>query len=167
MNSSFLEIDPLHLDREWLNQPSRYFKYAQKLADARRDLDNASAARDVVAADLDRRIRARPAKFGIEKETPTNPEVDAAVEMHAEYRSACTKCNEAQHAVNIYQSAVTALEHRKRALTMLVELRQSEYWAEPTAPSQRSAEHMNDSLQSEVARRTSKKINKKDRRGEE
>ena len=52
-----LNIDQNLLDREWLNQPRFFFRYAKQLADARRRYEEAKANLKIVAAEADKKVR--------------------------------------------------------------------------------------------------------------
>lgn len=155
-SSAFLDIDPMRLDEEWLKQPKLYFEWATKLADARQEMDNAKTQIDIVRATADRKIRRHPDRFGL-PEKPTESSISAKVNLDEAVQEANAAYNEARHTVDIAQAAVTALEHRKRALTMLVELHSSNYYAEPKLPSSSAASGKMgkaDVLQRTLARKT-------------
>lgn len=137
-DDDFLAIDEFRLDREWLGQARRYFQYSEKLADARRRLDEAKAALDVSDAELDAEIRLNPSEFGLGK--PTEQAVKNAVTASPEHQAAERKVIRAKHDVAIFDAAVTALDHRRRALEKLVDLQLSGYYAEPRARNEHSRE---------------------------
>lgn len=126
-----LEIDRLKLDEEWANQPALFYLWAKKAADAQLAHDDAKSRLDVIKAELAKACRDDPDSFDVGK--VTDKAVDAAVITSAKYQKAVKQCNTARHDLAIAQAAVTALEHRKRALTMEVELYIKEYYAEPHA----------------------------------
>ena len=134
MNGDFLAIDKNRLDEECLKQPELYFQYAQKQADSQRRRDEASARVDVVKADLTRKIASDPTAYKCEKTTDTA--ISAAVLLQKEYQAAKDDLMDAQHDLATYTAAVVALEHRKRALTLLVDLHGSSYFSEvrPSTP---------------------------------
>jgi DNA repair ATPase RecN len=125
----FFLIDPNALDREWIAQPALYHEYATKLADAKRAAEQAKTAVDVVWATVETAVRETPAKYGIEK--VTEAAVKAAVSTHRKYAAAIQAAIDAKHAVDILQAAVNTLDHRKRALENLVDLRLADYFSEP------------------------------------
>lgn len=128
---SFLKINALALDKEWLEQPPLYYEYATKLADARRAYDKAQAELSLTTAELSQAIRKEPSKFGLDKEKPTEGSINATLQTRPKYREAAENVADARHDMDINQAAVTALEHRKRALTMLVELHGQNYFSSP------------------------------------
>lgn len=131
MNNDFLAIDELALDKECIKQPQLYFTYAQKATDARRDLDEAKADQSVLAAELNKKIRSNPQKYGL-SDKPTEASINTTVTLQKEYRDAEAVVIEAAHKLGIMSAAVTAMEHRKRALTLLVNLKGQEYYSEPS-----------------------------------
>lgn len=158
-DSSFLDIDPLKLDEEWLAQPKLYFVWAEKAADTRQEVDNAKTAIDIAKAQTDSRIRRNPTKYGL-KESPTESSISAKVLLDDAVQEAVQAYSDARHNADVAQAAVTAIEHRKRALTMLVDLHQSGYYAEPKERSgSKSSNSMDkaDVLQRSLAKKTALK----------
>lgn len=130
-DESFLAIDEYNLEKEWVNQPALYQKYAEKLAKARLRLDEATAALEVITAETDKAVRMAPESYGIDKVTEGS--VKATVLMQEDYQEAVKEVNQCKYQVGIMQAAVTALDHRKKALESLVQLHLSSYYAEPKA----------------------------------
>jgi len=127
-----IQIDENSLDVEWVGQPRMYFKYASMLADAKREQDQAKVELDLVTAELDMVIRSDPDKFGIGK--VTEAAIKATVLAQKEYGKAQKAVLTAKHGVDVLGAAVTALDHRKKALEGLVQLRLANYFSEPRAP---------------------------------
>ncbi len=127
-----LQIDEHELDQEWVAQPSLYFRYAAKLADARRDWEEAKASLDVTKAELDDSIRRNPAAYEVAKVTERT--VEAATVCQQEYQAARQSVIDAHHVVGVMEAAVGALDSRKKALEKLVELHLANYFSRPRAP---------------------------------
>jgi len=127
-----LEIDQLRLDEEWLNQPRQRQVWGELLADAQLAYDEAKSYLEVIKAETDREIREDPDGYGVLKVTETA--VANAVTVYPAVKIATKKMNEAKHKVNVLQAAVDGLEHRKRALTELVELHGQDYYSVPKMP---------------------------------
>lgn len=134
-----LEIDPLRLDDELINQPRQRGQFGELHADAVKDLDDARSALAVAEAEADRDIRENPADYGIDKLSEAR--ISAAVTLHPAVKVASKKVNEAKHKVNILEAAVSGLEHRKRALSDLVTLHGQDYFAAPKMPAGIKAEN--------------------------
>lgn len=128
---SEFQIRNHHLDREWLSQPEFMHEYCVKLADAKKSLNDAKANLELVEAEQDREVRMHPSRFGIDKLSETR--IKNAVVLTASYREANKDVIEAQHECDVLQAAVTALEHKKRALENLVHLHGMSYFSEPKA----------------------------------
>ena len=126
---SVVQIDEHNLDKECINLPSQYLQYAHLSAEAKRDVGELKAELDVVEADLSKLVRADPAKYGIEKLTEAG--LKEVVRTRKAYREAQDKLQEAQYHAELAQAVVWALEHKKRALTMLVELHGMGYFSNP------------------------------------
>jgi len=149
-----LHIDKHNLDEEWLAQPEMFFWYAEKLADARADVERAKANLQVTAADLDSQIRERPEDFGIVK--TTEAALKAAVLCQDDYREAQRVLIEAEHTSDLFDAAVKALDQRKRALENLVSLHGQSYFATPTVkgPHKEAAREHFDDVRKKKLRRT-------------
>ncbi len=119
------QIDENHLDRECIKLPSQYLHYAFQAAEAKKDTMEAKAALDVVQADMAREVRSNPEDYEIEK--VTEAAITAAVITTKEFKDAQTELFDAQHAYDVAQAVVWAMEHKKKALSLLVELHSMSY----------------------------------------
>lgn len=130
-DKSFLEINQYELEREWVEQPRLYEQWATKAAKARLRLDEAKGELELIEAELDKTIRTEPGKFGVDK--ITEGAVQKTVVLQDEYQEAAAAVNQAAYELGVIQAAVTALDHRKKALEKLVELWMASYYSEPKA----------------------------------
>lgn len=130
-NTNVLDIDKHCLDEEWVDQPATYAKYARKLANARKDLDEAKATYDVIKANVSQQVYTAPEKFNIQKVTENK--VQCVVTLQKECRDAHQAVIDNKHAVDIMTAMVTALDHRKSALERLVTLHGQDYFSSPRA----------------------------------
>lgn len=126
---SVVQIDEHNLDRECIRLPSDYLKFAHAAAEAKRDEAECKARLDVVEADLSKEIRANPTEFGIEKVTEGS--LSATVLTLPQYQKALKRFQDAQYQSNLHQAVVWALEHKKRSLTLLVDLHGMGYFSSP------------------------------------
>lgn len=135
---SFLDIDINQLDVEWLKQPKLYERYAERLADAKRDLEIAKSELEVTRAELDQDIRDRPDAYDLGK--VTEPAIANVILTEKEYRRSRKKVIECKHFVDVLDAMVTALDHRKKALENLVFLHGQSYFASPRASAEQHGE---------------------------
>jgi hypothetical protein len=131
---SFLEIDLDRLEKEWVGQPLLIYDYMRQKADAGLELDRAKGNLDLVEAELDRKVRLSPEKYGL-PEKPTEGGIKAAIKKRQSYQDALTDVMELRHKQDVLAAAVAALDHRKRALQGLVDLHGQGYFATPKAKS--------------------------------
>lgn len=117
------------LDGEWVEQPRLYYEWAAKLAEARSEYERTKADLKLVEAELDRDIRRDPESFGHAKITETL--VERTIQLQRAYRRAHDLMLQAKHTAEQLEAAVTALDHRKRALEGLVQLWLASYFAAP------------------------------------
>lgn len=127
-----IQIDEYSLDKEWVDQPRKYFRYASKLANAKRELDSSKSTLDIVKAELDLAVRQDPESHGLVKFTEAAG--TAAIIRSGAYREAVAIVNNNKFTVDIYQAAVVAMDHRKKALEGLVSLQLSNYFSNPKVP---------------------------------
>ena len=128
----FFEPDKHHLDTELVRQPQLYWEHAERLADTRRDHERAEAEKDLTWAELDAKIRGNPGDWGLDKVTESS--VEQAIVRSTRYQKAVANAIDKKHDMDVAYAAVTALDHRKRALEKLVDLRLAEYYADPILP---------------------------------
>lgn len=126
---SVLEIDEFALDREWVNQPSLFMKYALMLAEAKATFAERKAKVEVVKAELELDIRQSPEKYDIAKVTEAT--VQATILIQETYKDVLKRMNKAKHRVDILQAVVDTLDHRKRSLENLVTLHMANYFSKP------------------------------------
>ncbi len=126
---SVVHINELELDKECVRLPSDYLKYAYQAAEAKQGASQCKADLDVVESDLRRRIRDTPGKYGIEKVTESA--LSDTVLLQPDYREALRKMQKVQHRVELASAVVWALEHKKKALVMLVDLHGMGYFSNP------------------------------------
>lgn len=123
-----LEIDPLRLEEEWQQHPSQFGHWAEKAVDAQDMMDRAKAAFEKVSSTLDSELRNNPDDYGIKK--ATEAEVRTALVRQPEYIKSQDAYLAAKKEYNRTQAALASLEHRKRALSMLVELFVKDYYSD-------------------------------------
>lgn len=138
----FFEIDPNRLDEEWLRHPGLYHKHAIILANAREEYERKKADLEIIIAEIDRKIRLAPSDFGLEK--ITEAVVSNTVIIQPAYRTLQKEIIEAKHVVAVSEAAVSTMEHKKKALENIVQLRGMDYFSEPKArgPSRQEMEEV-------------------------
>jgi len=83
----------------------------------------------VIDAELSKEIRADPSSFGLEKVTEAS--IASIILTNPRYQKAVARLNNAKHQADLTQAVVWALEHKKRTLTLLVELHGMGYFSNP------------------------------------
>lgn len=127
-----IRIDGHSLDLEWLDQPLRFMKYSRELADARDQLARAEQRKDVIEAEAN--DRARKKLTVPDQKPPTVDAIRSAVAMDSEVKHIINEILDLKRDVDYLQAAVTAFDHRKRALENLVKLHADQYFAGPRVP---------------------------------
>lgn len=157
-----LEIDKLRLDDEWVGQPLQVYTWSKKAADAQHELDSAKADMELTYAETDKSVRDTPGDYGIEK--LTNEVVTQTVLADSGYQATVKKVNKAKHNLGLIQAVVNALEHRKRALSMLVDLYTKDYYADHYK--RQMSEDINDSDKQSIRSRGARRIADQEEREE-
>lgn len=123
-------IDEHNLDKECLRLPRDYLRFARLSANAKQDVDEGKRQLDLIESQLRHKVRSVPGTFGL-KEKPTESAVSDTVLRQESYQLALTTLNQAKHKAELHQAVVWALEHKKRTLTLLVELHGMGYFSNP------------------------------------
>lgn len=146
VGGDYFDVDLGRLEEEWANHPRVYHEHALALEDARRDHEQAKAAKKLAdedlrhtAAKLDLEVRRAPAEFGFPAK-PTEKAIENAVVCHKHYRRAVIRTHEAQqkviqtgHAAGVLEVACKTLDNKKFALQDLVRLWERDYFSKPRA----------------------------------
>jgi len=122
-----VQIDEYNLDRECISLSEDYLQAAVAAADAKRELGALENELSVMQADIGLRIRKDPASYGLEKVTESS--IQSMVLMQT--GELTQRLADARHDLEIKQALVWAMEHKKRALTLLVELHGMGYFSAP------------------------------------
>ena len=149
-----LEIDAFNLDSEWLNQPCRFFDVSEQLADAKKELDLVKLSLEVTEAELYKDVKENPDNYGLDK--VTEKAIDACVKDSNKYKDAVKEVIDKKHEVDIFSSAVTAFEHRKKALENLVYLQTQQYYAEPKTSKSNEEKVEKNSIRRKIKERLNK-----------
>lgn len=123
-------IDSLQLELEWQNHPQMVINAAQVAADRQRDFDFAKQNAEYESSRLKNDVRSNPGDYINGKVTESS--IDDAVTAHPDYRLAQKAMIEAKHAMNLADGTSLALEHKKSALSKMVDLWIHEYYSDPT-----------------------------------
>lgn len=126
---SIVQIDEHNLDKECITLPSNYLKWAHQAAEAKRDIGEYKAELELVECEVQMEVRTHPDRFGLDK--LTEAAVTTQVNMNPKCRAISRKLRKAEHAHQLAQAVVWAIECKKRALTLLVELHGMSYFATP------------------------------------
>lgn len=129
MSKSIVEIDELNLDKECVRLPSDYLKHANASSELKKKMDMLKAEFEVAQAEVSAMIRKNPEKYGLEKVTESG--IHSAMLLSKRYRQAEYGLLEAKAEQDMAQNVVWALEHKKRSLTLLVELHGMGYFSNP------------------------------------
>jgi hypothetical protein len=152
-DDSFLDIDELSLEKEWVIQPKLCRTWLVKLAKARKRLDNAKLDLEFTSCAIEKDIRSNPKKYKLIK--VTEGAIEKEIPLQPSYQNALREVNEAKNKVSMIEATTTAIEHKKRALENLVELFLNDYYAEPKArPGKR--DQTEEMFMDRIAKRSSK-----------
>jgi hypothetical protein len=133
---SLIEVDENQLDREWINQPKLFMKFALMLAKAKRSHAEAKANVDTVEAELNLLVRSQPVTYGIGTKV-TEAVIASVVVSQSQYKEATKRLIQAKYRMDMIQAVVDALDHRKRTLENLVVLHSQNYFSTPRAKGER------------------------------
>jgi len=129
---SGFDIDRSRLDDEWVDQPRMYNRYALASAEARLEYNRAKATLDVTKAETELRVRKNPEKYELTKVTESV--IASVVLLDKQCQMAAMSVAEARHDLDVAEAAVSAMDHRKKALEDLVRLFLADYFSKPREP---------------------------------
>jgi predicted nucleotide-binding protein (sugar kinase/HSP70/actin superfamily) len=127
-----LMSDPDELDVECIRQPDAFFKWAERLVNARAIADLRERQLDAVEASLQYQCRRDPESFGLN--VTTEAAIKAVIHIHPDYNDAVERFLKATEHANWLRNAVSAMEMKNSDLDKLVRLHGQEYFAGPNIP---------------------------------
>ena len=126
---SDLDIDLGRLEWEWARQPGLREESGRRLAGARLRHSEAKDALAVTEAEVALEVRDNPSKFGLQKATEAS--IEAATTIDVRVGEAKKLLNRAKHAVDVLESYVAAVDHKKHALQDEVQMLLAGFFAAP------------------------------------
>ena len=126
------EIDPTRLDMECIQQPERFFHYAEEAVEAQFEAEQAKLQVEIVQAHLELECRTNPDDFGLVKSTDSS--VKAAVLCHPKYKKVVEDYNQARKKSRLLEAAVNTMETKRKMLEEMVKLHGQQYFAGPSVP---------------------------------
>ena len=115
-----LPIDRFNLAEECAGQAVFFAEVAEEMPQLRSDAFAAKSRLEFVKGDLDVKMRADPAKYGLAKSTDTL--IASAVTAHEDCRNAKMAFNDATYLVDRLGAVLGAVEQRKSMIRDLVDL---------------------------------------------
>ena len=125
-----LEIDKFNLDKEWVNQPCLYLKYAELSTEAYKILEEKKLLLDVKYSSKYSSLKAEAEKSGLKS---TDTSIKSMVETNDEIISIKEEIIKAEYNYKMLQKIEAAFSMRKSALENLVFLFTKSYYSEPDA----------------------------------
>ena len=127
--ATIMRIDESNLEAEWLGQAARYMEMVEANADGQAQLDRLNDKLDVLqsteAANIKKQLEAANEKV-------TEAAVNRLLPERPVIRALKVEIIDAQRQASIVRGAVTAMEHRKKALEMLVQMQLAKGRSEPS-----------------------------------
>lgn len=133
--NAMMAIDPDALDVEWLEQPGRFMAVSKHASKLRQDFDRLEEKIGFERAKLVSNVRKHPGRYGFGADDRiTEGGINAAVAQDELMRKLEAERIELKYKLDVVQSAVRAMDHRKGALENLVRLHAQQYFAGPKDP---------------------------------
>lgn len=129
-----LKIDRYNLEEELIRQPQLYMTWAIKAANASVEKEEAKSRLEVAKADIDKRIRNNPEKYGYHDGKATESAIKLEIAKHPKIKRRNKQYLEALRDEKIMTEAKNAFQHRKKMLESLVQLNVQLHFAEPKVP---------------------------------
>lgn len=128
-NEDTFRIDNKHLDVEWENQAQCAFEIGRYAAEARFAYDDARRLLDLAEAEANLAVRQNPTAYGLTMPKPTEAAITSTVTALPEIQQKIDAVNKARRDFELINQAVTAIEHKKKALESLTQLKQMNYYS--------------------------------------
>ena len=127
-----MKIDDSALDYECLEQAELMRVYTRHQAELQRDEDVAREELDYIKAELDKKIRMNPDKYGLDK--VTEGAINNTIITTDEYQAASKSYINAKFENNSGKGAVRSCDQRKSMIETLTKLHGQAYFAGPKVP---------------------------------
>lgn len=150
-----LDIDEERLDQEWVRQPRIAYWAGEKEADAQAEVENYENLLKLTEAELQLAIRSTPSEFDLTK--VTDETVKMAVRVQQKYKDAQQALNHALDKFRHLKAMTNAIEHKKRALEKLVDLKLMNWRSEPKASVPGANQYQHETTKDAVRRPVKKK----------
>ena len=157
-----LELDPMQLDVEWIDQSKLYMQYAEACGHAVKMEQKAHERVKTVRSELILEANKGGEKLVGVKVTLST--IEAWYRTHPTYKEAKKEWHEAEYNASLFKSALTALTNKRSALENLVRLWLGEYFSGPKTP--RDIESIVSKRNKDTRSKITEKLNKKNRRAE-
>jgi hypothetical protein len=126
---SDLKIDQLFLDQNLLEQPLLTMSYSEALSQKQLEADKINERLNVAKAQLDKEIRSNPESFGLAKLTEAT--ISNMILLDPQIQELNSALTDLNYEISILKAAVSAFNHRKKSLELLVQLFIGSYWSLP------------------------------------
>lgn len=124
-------IDPHMLDEEWAMQSSLYMEYSRQWAIETKELDRLKRNLPIIEAKIGDNIRKHPEAYSYKL---TVDAVNNLISSNEEVITVNGEIIEKTYNVNLLRGALTALDHKKKALENMVTLFGLNYFSGPKEP---------------------------------
>ena len=127
--TDIVKIDLSKLHVECQQQSSNYLEVCDLLADANKYKDKCKNYLEYIYSDLNIKVLSRWNKYFDSK--PSVDAIKAWIFKHRKYIKAQKELLEATRKVNQLTGVRSSLDHKKKALELIISLYNSGYWSEP------------------------------------
>lgn len=127
-----LGIDEYNLDRECLEQPTKFARFAKLAAWADRKAKRKDEKVKTVRSELIKEATENPERE-IGKKSPNAQDIEAYYRRQERYKDAKQELINAQHEASLYAYIVSAFHQRRSMLENMVKLHGQNYYAAPRA----------------------------------
>lgn len=123
------------LEEEWLKQSTLMYNASREASKAYREWGDQKDIYNVMRAGIELQLRKGEIELKGNDEKPiklNNDIVKAYLDNDESLKVQLKAIADAKYEYDIASGAVNSIEHRKRSLTYIVELRKMNWWSEPT-----------------------------------
>lgn len=146
-----LEIDPHQAEAQWVEHPKRFYQLSVLQVKADKRVRDSEANLELVKAELARKVRRRPQKYGLPR--GSEAAINSLIITFPEYQEAKADCNNAQYEADMAKAAVQAMWHRKKGIEQVCEFELGNLGCQPRQPRNYEARNKLEQAEKEAVRK--------------
>ena len=160
VDESIIDIDLNYLEFEAARQPKLYYQISKELADKKAELDEVERGLSLLHADLAKRVRSNPGKYGLDEKKLTETGIKSVVMTIKKYTDRLAVESKLKYEIDLLKGVLNALEHKKRMIEQEVTLHGQNYFSTPYVKDERWKEGVDKAVKKKIRKKGVKRKRK-------